>query len=202
MNYTMFPGDNTMLEALKSWIFVNTELFMTETCKYGHCTPACSIAERNEIKVYRGGYASYIKPIIKPLYESKSDAQIIQEMAIALKLNDSLLIQGYDAWCDYIFRDTGVTIEQLKESDKPIRVPAAVPYEERVFTREGYDTPTGKFELLSTIIEKLPKEFGLDPLPTYKDSLDESDSQRYPFILFTGTSLPNAYSERLNKLVH
>ena len=47
----------------------------------------------------------------------------------------------------------------------------------------------------STVIE--PFE-GLDPLPTWRDSIDGADPQTYPFRLVAGARLPHALHSRLH----
>lgn len=59
----------------------------------------------------------------------------------------------------------------------------------------GFGTPTGKFELWSTVIERHP---GLDPLPAWRDTGGDADPAAYPFILVTGVRLPNALHSRLH----
>ena len=61
--------------------------------------------------------------------------------------------------------------------------------------QHGFKTPTGKFELYSTIIEKHP---GLDPLPTWRDSADDEDPEAYPFRLVAGARLPTTLHSRLH----
>ena len=57
----------------------------------------------------------------------------------------------------------------------------------------AFPPPPAKFELWSTVIEKHP---GLDPLPTYRDSIDDADPEAYPFRLVSGARLPNALHSR------
>ena len=65
--------------------------------------------------------------------------------------------------------------------------------------KRGLATPTGKFELKSAIIEQHP-EWGLDALPTYKDSLDDADPEAYPFVFTSGSRIPNAIHSRLHNV--
>jgi anaerobic selenocysteine-containing dehydrogenase len=202
MNYRMFPQDQKAKQALEKLDFwVDVDLFMTESARMADIVlPACTAAERQELKVYRGGMGIYTKPIIEPLYQSRSDFQIISELSRALNLGDELLEGGYDKCIEYILQDTGASLDDLKKAQEPIHIPSAVPYKERKYTESGYDTPTGKFELVSTVIEKLGPSSGLDCLPTYRSSLDNADPSLYPFILFTGSSISNAYNSRLHHI--
>ena len=202
MNYRMFPQDQKIREALmKLDFFVDTDLFLTDTAKLADIVlPACTAAERGELKVYRGGRAIFTQPVIEPLYESRPDCRIISELAAVLNLDDELLRDGYEACIRYMLQDLSVTVEQLKAARLPIPVPETAPYEERAYTKRGYETPTGKFELYSTVIAALPERYGLDPLPTYRDSADDESAVEYPFLLFTGSSIPHAYNSRLHDI--
>ena len=71
----------------------------------------------------------------------------------------------------------------------PIRGLTFVPVGEH-----GFQTPTGKYELWSTVLEKHP---GLDPLPTYRDAA-EAQGEGYPFRLVAGARLPWALHSRLH----
>ena len=117
MNARMFPDSTRMFEALKRLdFFVDTDLFLTDTAKYADIVlPACSSFERGEFKLYPSGTAWYTSPAITPLGESKSDVQILTELANYMKLPDPVLLKGYDYFVQhYILDDFGVTVEELK----------------------------------------------------------------------------------------
>ncbi len=195
MNLRMFNGDNNMIKALEKLdFFVDVDLFLTDTAKYADIVlPCCSSFERSEFKVHGGGYAQWTEPVIAPLGESRPDDQIICELARRLELDDELLKAGPEACVRYMLRETPIDVDYLKAN-------AQFPqHQDRVkivpIGQHGFNTPTGKFELWSTIIEKYP---GLDPLPTYKDSVDAADPELYPFRLVTGARVPTALHSRLH----
>lgn len=196
MNYRMFPEDNKMLEAFKKLDFyVDVDLFWTDSANYADLVlPACSVIERDEFKVVKGGKGYYVKKLIDPLFNSKSDYDIIKGMADALDVSDELLRSSYDECINDMIRNHNITVHELKEAGAPMTMPGFAPYKPGSYTESGYDTPTGKFELWSTVLEK----YGYDPLPTYRSSLDDADAAKYPMILFTGSSIPHAYNSRLN----
>lgn len=204
MNAKMFPQSQRLLEAMKEKLdfFVDTDLFMTMTAKYADIVlPACTSVERGEVKAYQGGYLTYTKPVIRPLYESKSDVDILCELARVMDLDDEYLKGGYDACMEWIFDGCGVTLDELKASDLPVKVPAAKwPVLPGNCLKNGFKTPTGKFEFYATAIAKIDPKFGLDPLPSYYDSLaDQNDpetAEKYPFYLCTGARLAHAIHSR------
>lgn len=203
MNAKMFPDTQKMYEALKSLdFFVDVDLFMTDTAKYANIVlPACTSYERGEFKAYIGGYATFTKPVIEPLYESKSDVQILKELADVMDLDDKLLREGYEAEINYMIRDLSITIEDMKASDLPIKVPEARDVVPGEFTKNGMNTASGKFEFYSNYIAEF-KDRGLNPIPTYCPTLDDEgmDEREYPYILVTGSRIPNAIHSRLHNV--
>lgn len=203
MNAKMFPDTQKMYEALKSLdFFVDVDLFMTDTAKYADIVlPACTSYERGEFKAHIGGYATFTKPVIEPLYESKSDVQILKELADVMDLDDKLLREGYEAEINYMIRDLSITIEDMKASDLPIKVPEARDVVPGEFTKNGMNTASGKFEFYSNYIAEF-KDRGLNPIPTYCPTLDDEgmDEREYPYILVTGSRIPNAIHSRLHNV--
>ncbi len=201
MNLRMLPDTENIIRALKKLdFFVDTDLFMTDAAKYADIVlPACSSFERGEFKTYPGGYAVYTNPVIEPLGQAKSDAQILCELAEALGLDDELLKSGYENCIRYMIRNLSVTVEDLKANPLPTLVPERKPYQEGAYIRGGLDTKSGKFELDSSLIKDHP-EWRLDSLPTYCDSLDGADEEKYPFALCAGARIPNAIHSRLHEV--
>ena len=199
MNFRMFPEDKKMIEALKKLeMFVDVDLFITDTAKYADIVlPACTSVERGQFIGYPGGKVFFSKPAIEPLGESKSDPDILSFLANAMDLDDDLLKGGYDECIRYIIKDLPITIEELKAQDQPITLPGFKPaWPTGYWLEHGIPTPTGKFELYSTIIADHP-EWGLDPLPTYTAPWNP-DPKKYPFLLCAGARLPNAIHSRLH----
>ena len=206
MNLKMFPQTDAMVEAIKKLdFFVDVDLFSGFTTRYADIVlPACTTMERSELKAYGGGYFQYTKPVIPPLYESKSDANILCELAKVLGVDDPLLTAGHEACLDWIIEGTGVTIAELKKAEgRPVKV-ASKPYIPGSFIENGTTTPTGKFEFYSTSIASIDPKCGLNPLPEYEDALfdqnDEDTRTKYPFMLITGIRVPHTIHSRLHEV--
>ena len=201
VNFRMLPEDGKMVEAIRKLdFFVNTDLFLTDTCKLADIVlPVCSSLERGELETYPGGYAWYTKPAIDRVGQSKSDVEILQELAIRMELGDEELAAGYEKNVDKMIAHLGITVEELKQSDVPVKVPNFHPYVPGTKRAEGLSTPTGKFELYSELLAAHP-EWNLDPLPSYTQPLDDADPQQYPMVLCSGGRLPNAIHSRLHKV--
>lgn len=204
MNAKMFPNTREFYEALKKLdFFVDVDLFMTDTAKYADIVlPACTSFERGEFKAYPGGYAQYTNPVIAPLYESKNDVQILAELAQVMQLDDALLKEGYEAGIRFMLRDLSVSVEEMKASDLPVKVPEATSDVPGLLLENGFPTPSGKFEFWSKAVEEFSESHGLDPLPTYKDPLSDQEALRdaYPLKLVAGARIPNAIHSRLHEV--
>ena len=202
LNARMFPDSGRMFRALESLdFFVDTDLFMTDTAKWADIVlPACSSFERGEFKPYQGGLAWYTNPAIEPLGQAKSDVQICTELARVMDLPDEALKQGYDYFIQhYILDDYGVTVDELKKVELPVKIAEVKPHTEFETLNKGLCTPTGKFELKSAVIEQHP-EWGLEALPVYLDPLDSADPELYPLVFTSGSRIPNALHSRLHKV--
>ena len=197
LNYRMWPDSKGLLESLNELdFFVNIDPFMTETCAHADIVlPACTSVERSELRCYDMGYVIFTQPAIPPLYESRSDVDIIYELAARLELDDRLLKAGYEASVDWILEPSGMTVAELKKHPGGMFVPNPVRMPERKYIKSGFKTPSGKLEFKSRILEKYDGRPGFDALPVYvpprysKDSTPEM-AKEYPFILNTGSRLP------------
>lgn len=194
-NYRISADSERLKKALLEMDFlVNIELFMTDTCKFCDIVlPACSSMERSELKTYPGGYLMYTKPVIAPLYDAKSDVDIICELTQALNLDDDLLKAGQDACLQDILSDLPIDFQALKNTDGVYPVPGLQPYQVGSKRKAGLGTESGKFELYSLCVAKFPH---LDPLPTYVPSI--ACSQDYPFHLVSSARINNALHSRLH----
>lgn len=195
MNFRMFNGDRELEKAIKKLdFFVDVDLFLTDSAKLADIVlPCCSSFERSEFKVFGGGFGQWTEKVIEPLGQSRPDDEILVELANRLELEDELLRSGAERCVRHMLRETPVDLDRLKahtQFPQKLEGVHVVPVGEH-----GFRTPTGKFELWSTVIEKHP---GLDPLPTYRDSIDEGDEREYPFRLVSGARLPFALHSRLH----
>lgn len=189
MNARMFPHDQDMFKALETVdFFVDTDIIMSDTAKYADILlPACTSFERDELRS-QGNKLVYYSRAIQPLGESRSDADIVCDLAKALGLEDELLTGGFDACCRYLMSDRPVTLEEIWEKGIV-----------QVDTKQSADkltffTKSGKYELWSS----LAQENGLEPLPKYYDPYDNADPEEYPLVLCSGGRLPWAFASRFH----
>ncbi len=201
MRASMWPGADFMVESLKKLdFFVDVDLFMTDTAKMADIVlPACSSFERSELKFYPQKYVTWTQPVIDPLWESRSDADIIFDLAKKLAPRDRLMQSGYEACTDWILEPANLTVAQLKKYPGGYAVPNVTMPPFRKYEKSGFDTPSGKMEFHSTILE----EAGLDPLPVYREPKlgpKSREAKKYPLILTTGARLPMFQHSRTFRL--
>ena len=201
MNHRIFPQSEYFKDALRKLDFVvDADIFLTESAKMADIVlPACTSFEREEIKVYPGGYAKYYAPVIEPLYESRSDARILQDLANRMELDDELLRGGYRKCIENIFAQTGLDMEEMIALPLPVKAPHFKPFEPLVYLEGGCKTPTGKLELYSELVASCPAEKKLNPLPVWYPPHVRPD-EKNPFLLLTGVRIPNAIHTRLHKI--
>jgi len=197
MNHRMWPDSGGLLEALEKLdFFVNVDIFMTDTCKNADMVlPACTSVERSELRCYHMGYIIFTQPAIPPLYDSRSDVEIIYELAERLGLEDPLFKAGYEASVDWILEPSGISVAELKKYPGGMFVPSPMKLPEKKFLKHGFKTPSGKMEFKSKVLEKYDGRPGFEALPVYTPPKYSREStpelaDEYPFVLNTGSRLP------------
>ncbi len=207
INYRMWPGSSYMAAALEKLDFVaNIDLFMTESCRFADIVlPACTSVERSELRCYPERWAILTQPAIAPLHESRSDADIIYDLAGRLGVDDPLLSAGYEAGLDWILEPSGLTLAELSKHPAGMPVPSPLAPPERKFMDGGFKTPSGKLELVSGRLARFAESHGYDALPTYRPPKYSAESTPelaadYPLTLNTGSRLPMFVHSRTFRL--
>lgn len=199
MNYRMFPQPEQLRQAIvrDTDFFALSELFLTDTAKLADIVlPACTSFEREEFRCYPNGYGYYSRPAVARVGESKSDLEILQLLAPKLDMDDELLQKHpYQDWVDAILQGTGWTTATLQEHDLPVKMKNYKKYIPGDYTAKGYDTPSGKFEIASGLVERYCPD--LPAIPTWETPDPYADA-RYPLHLISGVRFPTALNSRLN----
>jgi anaerobic selenocysteine-containing dehydrogenase len=204
LNYRMWPDSEGFLASLaKLDLFVNVDLFMTDSCKHADIVlPACSSAERSEFRCYSYKYAILTQPAIPPLYQSRSDVDIMFDLANRLGLDDPFFKAGFEASLDWILSPSGLTSEELKKHPAGMPVPNPVQVADKKYLQSGFKTPSGKFEFHSVLLERCGK---YDVLPIFRSPKHSRDiepemAKEYPFVLDTGSRVPMFIHSRTFRL--
>jgi len=165
---------------------------MTDSAKLADVVlPACTSFERSELKFYPQKYVIWTQPAIRPQWESRSDADIIFDLARYIAPDDALMGKGYEASMDWILEPTKLTVEELKKHPAGLMLKGITMPPFRKYQKQGFETPSGKMEFASTILAEL----GYDALPAFREPRLSPRStpevaRDFPLILTTGVRLP------------
>lgn len=202
MNCRMYPEPQKILEANDKLDFVAaTDIIMTDVCRHADIVlPACTSMERRELKAYGGGYLTCTQQCVHPLYESRSDPEIVCEISRRLGLNDPVLDAGYEASMRYLISNLDVTLEELEAAPLPLKMKEYQPHAPGELLEKGFNTKTGRLELYSELIaEAAGGREDLDPLPVWYSGYDDAPQEEYPFTLIAGARIPNAIHSRMHE---
>ena len=204
LNHRMWPKPELLNEALGELdFFVNTEFMMSESCRMADLVlPASTPFEREEVMGGMGGRFRMSEKAIEPLGECKNDIEIILELAKRLGLEDEVLGMNYEEYMEHILKPSGLTLEELRKHPEGLEAPNLVMPMERTYEKQPFDTPSGKVEFKSLVLEKYSKEYGYQGLPVFEDFREktEVDHEAYPFILSVGCRRPQYYHSRTYRL--
>ncbi|MFW6150763.1 MAG: IscS subfamily cysteine desulfurase [Chloroflexota bacterium] len=107
--------------------------------------------------------------LIEPVGEARNDYLIMAELARRLGYGH-LFPQTEEEMVRFVLKGSGYTLEEVRKANGWVRIPTPMmEYKKwekgrlRKDGKPGFDTPTGKFELWSTILQ----DYGYEPLPKY-----------------------------------
>jgi|Deesub1362A_J573_1020465.scaffolds.fasta_scaffold01007_7 cysteine desulfurase NifS len=155
--------------------------------------PATTMYEIESYMVY-GPVFRIRERVIEPLGEARNDFFIMAELARRLGYGH-LYPQDEDELLRHVLKGSGFTLEDVRNSGGIVRIPTVMmqykKWEKGLLRddgRPGFDTPTGKFEIASTILE----EHGYDPLPVYTEPLEgpltrPDLTKEYPLVFNSGS---------------
>jgi len=130
--------------------------------------PATTMFEIDSYMTY-GPIFRLREKVIEPVGEARNDYLIMAELARRLGYGH-LYPQTEEEMVRKMLEGSGFSLEDVKAAGGSVQTPAPVmeyrKWEKgglREDGRPGFDTPSGKFELASTILE----EYGYEPLPKY-----------------------------------
>lgn len=175
---------------------VVVDLFHNPTTQYADIVlPAGSFLEKNSFRSWWVPLQSINRALA--VGECKSDMDINFELA--KRLDPDFEFETLEDVYDEILKPSGMTFKELQENGPayPPEGSSSCPYRRhekgllRPDKRPGFRTPTGKFELYSTLRE----EWDLEPLPHHEEPpftpVSRPDlAKDYPLILSTGRRSP------------
>ncbi|MEI7670712.1 MAG: molybdopterin-dependent oxidoreductase [Deltaproteobacteria bacterium] len=191
-------GSNTLIsysnttrveEAMQKLEFIAVcDLFMTPTAQMADIVlPASSWLERDNLISSFQVCPTYTIAQQKAVEvaEARSDVDIVCDLARKLGLAKHFWNDSGELY-DFLIKPTGLTFKEFKEQK---RIFAPLVY--RQFEKDGFNTPSGKVELYSSLLAKNH----CAPLPAYTAPFESptgspESAAEYPYILTTGWRQP------------
>ena len=135
--------------------------------------PATTMFENYSYMVY-GPIFRLRERVIEPVGEARNDYLIMAELATHLGYGH-LFPQTEEEMLRFVLHGSGYRLEDVRSAGGWVRIPTPIlEYKKwqkgslRGDARPGFDTPTGKFEICSTILA----EHGYEPLPRYIEPIE------------------------------
>src|SRR3989304_6834635 len=117
-------------------------------------------------------------------------------MAQRLGLHEAFPWRDSGEYLDWVLEDTGLNFERFCERDILL---GEMRY--RKYEAEGFQTPTGKFEISSSVMEAM----GLSPMPLFREPPLSPVStpklaKEFPLLLISGTKIRNFFHSELRQI--
>lgn len=155
--------------------------------------PATTYFETESYMVY-GSLFRIREKMIDPVGEARSDIFILSELAKRLGYGN-LYPQNEDELLRHVLKSSGYTLEEVRVAGGMVSIETRImEYKKwrsgllRKDGEPGFDTPSGKFEISSTILD----EYGYNPLPEYTEPRESPLSrldliEKFPLVFNSGS---------------
>jgi anaerobic selenocysteine-containing dehydrogenase len=174
--------------------YVHADLFMNPTAELADIVlPVASAFEREALKIgfeVSADAQSLVqlrKRVVEPQGESRSDTEIVFDLACRLGLGSHFWDGDIDAAYREQLGPSGLSLETLRENPRGVRTPVQTRYrkyaEQTDGIPKGFTTPTRKIELYAETL----LAHGYSPLPDYEEPLVSPRSrpdlaEQYPLV--------------------
>ncbi len=190
-NYRMWPQDHLYAKAIIDMQFTaGADFWLTPTMELMDVVlPAATSLERLG-PIYVAGRTVFLpQPVVSPMGEARGDMEWMWDLAKRLGMGAEFWNGDIMATFDWQLEPMGIKAADLIKQPKGMTIPPAA--EGKPARKPGFNTPSGKFELKSSILEKA----GFDGLPTYREPPEgpvaaPQMAERFPLILNTGSREP------------
>lgn len=198
---TSWPQTQVWRETLSKLDFlVCIDRQMTADAAYADIVlPATTMFELSSYMVY-GAIFRLRERMVEPVGEARSDYLIMAELAQRLGYGD-LYPQTEEAVIRHVLEGSGYTLEDVREAGGWVKLPTPMmDYKKwqkgglRPDGKPGFDTPTGKFEIHSTILD----DYGFEPLPKYTEPKEgpmgtPELAKQFPLVFNSGARTQTAF---------
>jgi cysteine desulfurase NifS len=186
-------------------LLVCIDLNLTADCAYADIVlPAATWYEIESYMTY-GPMFRLRERVISPVGEARNAFFIFADLAERLGYGH-LYPQNEEELLRYVLKGSPFTLEEVRACGGQVKIETAImQYKKwekgllRPDGRPGFDTPTGKFEIASTILE----EHGYDPLPVYTEPLESPLSQpelakKFPLVFNSGARVTTDFRSQFH----
>ncbi len=188
MNLMMWPNSRRLERALRSLeLFTTCDFFPNPTVDAATVFfPAATHLEREALITTGEGHVQYRPAAVVPRGEAKGDTELIFDVARHLGFAEQFWNGDIHASYEERLETSGLRFADLPKDGRRLNITLAeIP--ERAYLANGFGTPTGKVEFVSTLLE----EAGYDGLPTFSEPSWSPVScpelaRDYPLILTSG----------------
>ncbi|MGO9118167.1 MAG: IscS subfamily cysteine desulfurase [Desulfomonilaceae bacterium] len=193
------------LEALNFLVCIDR--FFTADAAYADIVlPATTYYEIESYMTY-GSLFRVRERVIEPVGEARHGFFILAELAKRLGYGH-FYPQTEEALLRYALKPSGLTLEEVRAAGGVARIPTVMmEYKKwekgrlRADGMPGFETPTGKFEIASTILE----EHGHDPLPVYTEPKEGPLAQpelakRFPLVFNSGSRTTTDFRSQFHNI--
>ncbi len=176
---------------------VVSDLFMTPTAQLADLVlPAATWLEQDDVVFFHKIWCVIARKKFTQVGEARDDREVIFKLAHRLGLHKAFPWKDSSEYLDWVLEDTGLRFDQFCE--KGILL-GEMRY--RKYEMDGFRTPTGKFEISSSVMEGM----GVSPLPLFREpplspvSTPEL-TKEFPLILISGTKIRSFFHSEFRQI--
>nr|VFK19672.1 MAG: cysteine desulfurase NifS [Candidatus Kentron sp. LPFa] len=206
---TSWPESQRWEAALAKLDFVvSIDRQLTRDAKYADIVlPATTMFEIDSYMSY-GPIFRLREKLIEPVGEARNDYLIMANLAERLGYG-RLYPQTEEAVLEHVLADSGFSLADVRAAGGWVKIPTPMmeyrKWEKghcRPDGKPGFDTPTGKFEIWSTILE----EYGYEPLPKYTEPREgplanPSLAGQFPLVFNSGARLQTDFRSQHHGII-
>jgi anaerobic selenocysteine-containing dehydrogenase len=191
-NYRMWPQDQLYAKAISDMEFTaGADFWLTPTMELMDIVlPAATSLERLGPISVAGRTVLLPQPVVPPIGEARGDMAWMWDLAKRMGMGTDFWNGDVMATLDWQLEPLGIKASDLMEEPKGMEIPLPSTVKP-ASGKPGFKTPSGKFELKSSILEKA----GFDGLPTYREPPESPVAApqmagKFPLVLNTGSREP------------
>jgi anaerobic selenocysteine-containing dehydrogenase len=191
-NYRMWPQDQLYAKAIRDMEFTaGADFWLTPTMELMDLVlPAATSLERLGPIQVAERTVFLPQPVVQPLGEARGDMEWMWDLAKRLGMGADFWNGDVRATLNWQLEPLGIKAADLMKEPKGIVIPPPAA-KEPPSGKPGFKTPSGKFELKSSVLEAA----GFDGLPTYREPPEgpvaaPQMAEKFPLIFNTGSREP------------